>query len=189
MRVRWTVVAIWLVSMVLASVLARGDADAYSRALAVARALGLVSLGFLALALCVSPLARVARALGRPLPQVSPLRRALGLAAASGALVHAVCATAQSPLRLTEQYAEPSLRWGLGALLVLCALALTSFAAVLRRLRLSTWKELHRLAYAAFGCAMLHALSMPFAWTLGLLGACAVVLTLGLLRILPSGER
>jgi sulfoxide reductase heme-binding subunit YedZ len=190
MKVRWAVTSSWIAGVLIACLLARGDVGAYSRALALTRAFGLISLCFLSLALCVSPLARLARALHRPFGgHVSNLRRASGLAAASGALLHAACAVTQSPLRWSEQFEEASLRWGIGALLVLCALALTSFGAVLRRLRLSTWKELHRLAYAAFGCAVLHALLMPFAWTLGILGGCCCVLAVGVLRLLPGPER
>ena len=183
------VALLWFTAVGCVLVFARGDSGAYSRALAVARGLGVVSLGSLALALCVTPLARGLLALGRTLPHATRLRRALGLAAAGSGLLHALCAIAQSPLRLAEQLEEPALRWGLGALLVLCALGVTSFSAVLRRLRLSTWKELHRLAYVAFGCGVVHALLMPFAWTLPLLGVSAFALVFGLLRLLPPRTR
>ena len=184
MKLRCAVAGVWLVSVLLVMVFVRADVGAYSRALALARALGLLSLTYLGVTLCVSPLARLLR-----VGPASNLRRALGLAAAASALLHATCAVWQSPLRLAEQYEEPGLRWGMGALLVLCALAVTSFGVVLRRLRLSTWKELHRLAYAAFGCGVLHALSMPFAWTVAILGGSVLVLLVGLLRFLPGDER
>lgn len=183
------VVPLWAASVLSVGLLARGDATAYSRVLALTRGLGLVSLGFLSLALCVTPLARGLQLLGRGLPGVSRWRRALGLAALGGAALHAVCAVAQSPLSLAQQYADAGLCWGLGALLVLCALGVTSSGALLRRLRMTTWKELHRLAYAAFGCGVLHALLMPFAWTLPLLGGAACVLGLGLLRLVPTSTR
>jgi DMSO/TMAO reductase YedYZ heme-binding membrane subunit len=179
------VTLVWLAAILTVGVCARGDHDAYSRALALTRALGLVSFGFLALALCATPVMRLLHVLHKPMPQLRASRRALGLAAVGGGLLHAFSASLQSPLQLVAQYEQPALRWGMGALLMLCALGVTSFASVLRRLRLSTWKELHRLAYVAFACAAVHALLMPFAWTLGLLGVCAFVIVFGLLRALP----
>lgn len=183
------VALLWLTVVLLVVLLSRGDVGAYSRLLALTRNLGLAGFGFLALSLCVTPLARLVQRLGRAWPRPSQLRRALGLAALGCALPHASCALVHSPLPLLEQYAEPGLRWGMGALLVLCALGVTSFGAVLRRLRLSTWKELHRLAYVAYGCGLVHALLMPFAWTRALLACAACVLGLGLLRLLPTSTR
>lgn len=160
----------------------RGDADAYSDNVALARALGYVAFVLLSAALCVSPFARWLR-------ETSKLRRALGLAAAGAALFHAEVGLWSSPLSVSEQLDAPQLRFGFGALAVLGLLAVTSFPGAVTALKLRSWKELHRLAYVAWICALLHGLLSPYAWMRGLCGIAAVVLTLGLLRLVPRAKR
>jgi len=160
----------------------RGDGDAYSDTVALARGLGYLAFVLLSAALCVSPLRRW-------LPESSTLRRALGLAAASAALFHAEVGLWSSPLGVGEQLADPQLRFGFAGLALLGALAVTSFPAVVTWMRLRSWKELHRLAYIAWLCALLHGLLSPYAWMRGLCAIAAVTLTLGLLRLVPRPTR
>jgi DMSO/TMAO reductase YedYZ heme-binding membrane subunit len=79
---------------------------------------------------------------------------------------------------------------GLSALAVLTLLLLTSFAAVITRLRLRYWKELHRLSYAAALLVAQHVLLAPFAgrWlALALLAAVAALLAVRV--VLRGGGR
>ena len=160
----------------------RGDSDAYSDNVALARGLGYLAFVLLSAALCVSPL-------GRWLRESSKLRRALGLAAAGWALFHAEVGLWSSPLSVSVQLDDPQLRFGFGALAVLGLLAVTSFPGAVRALKLRSWKELHRLAYVAWICALLHGLLSPYAWVPGLCVIAVVVLALAPLRLLPRVER
>lgn len=159
-------------------VLVRGDSDAYSDNVALARAFGYHAFVLLSAALCVSPLRRWIREPVR-------LRRALGLAAAGSALFHALAGVWSSPLGLGEQLADPRLRFGFGALLVLALLFVTSFPAVVSSVALRSWKELHRLAYVAWISALLHGLLSPYVWIRGLCAIAAFVVLLAPLRLIP----
>lgn len=160
----------------------RGDSDAYSDNVALARGLGYLAFVLLSTALCVSPFARWLR-------ESAKLRRALGLAAAGAALFHAEVGLWSTPLDVAEQFADPQLRFGFGALAVLGLLAVTSFPGAVVALKLRSWKELHRLAYVAWICALLHGVLSPYAWIRGLCVIAAIVLTLGLLRLVPRARR
>lgn len=184
---RW-VGLLWLSSLVGSWLLFAGDGDAYSARVAGARALGYHAWALLSAALCVSPLQRLLGTLGYALSGAS-LRRALGLAAWASGLLHAFVGALSSPLSIGAQLDDPHLRFGVGALGVLCVLGATSFSPVVRSLRLRSWKELHRLAYVAWGCATAHALLGPYAWTRGLLTLALVIAGFGLLRLLPRRER
>lgn len=179
---RGLVIGALLLSVAAILLFVRGDADAYSDNVALARALGYLAFAWLSAALCVSPFARWVR-------ESSKLRRALGLAAASAALLHAEVGLWSSPLSVREQLDDPQLRFGFGALAVLGILAVTSFPGAVATLRLRSWKELHRLAYVAWICALLHGLLSPYAWIRGLFAIAAIVLALGLLRFLPRAKR
>ena len=91
-------------------------------------------------------------------------RRRLGIHSAWLASVHVLVAWRT----LLAGYFLPAFRetcWtqlGLGAWLILLALWLTSYARVVRRLRVVAWRSLHRLAYAATLLAILHALLAPW---------------------------
>jgi DMSO/TMAO reductase YedYZ heme-binding membrane subunit len=178
---RW-VAGVWLASAIAVCVVMVGDNDAYSDQLARTRGLGWHALVALSGALCITPISRWLR-------ESAKLRRALGLAAVSSALLHALLAVTRSPLVLREQLADAHLRFGLGALLVLGLLAITSFPRIVVLLRLHSWKELHRLAYVAWGCVLLHALLSAYAWTRGLFGLTAIVALVSLLRLVPKRER
>jgi sulfoxide reductase heme-binding subunit YedZ len=123
------------------------------------------------------------------LRESAKLRRALGLLAACTALLHFEVAMWTSPLSIAEQFEDATLRFGFGAFLVLVLLALTSFPGVVTSLKLRSWKELHRLAYVAWICALLHGLFAPYAWIRGLCAIAAVVLTLAVLRLVPRRNR
>ena len=164
---------LWLGTLVAIFLMHRGDGDAYSSSIALARMLGWQTAIALVFALCVNPVSRVVR----KLPEPAKLRRALGLAAAASAVIHALVAVSSSPLTLAQQLEDPPLRFGFGALVVLVLMGITSFPKVVSWLHLRTWKELHRLVYVAWLCAVLHAFLSPYAWLPGVLGiSLAVVL-------------
>lgn len=177
-----TLVAVWLVGLAGIGVCVEGDGDAYSDGVARARAFGYAALVLLSASLCVSPLARW-------LPAGARLRRALGLLAACTALMHVELAIWSSPLSLAEQLADPTLRFGAGAFLVLVLLALTSFPRLVALLRLRSWKELHRLAYVAWCSALVHSLLAPYAWLRGLGVIAVLVLGLAPLRLWARPRR
>ena len=170
------VAGLCIVSVIAVAFIAKGESDAYSDAVAMVRGLGYITFVALSAALCISPLRAWIR-------ESAKLRRALGLSAASAAALHAFAAIMNSPLSLREQFADTHLRFGMGAFAVLFLLALTSFPSVVRWMHLRSWKELHRLAYVAWLCALLHALLSPYTWMIGLFGAASVVLLLGVLRV------
>jgi sulfoxide reductase heme-binding subunit YedZ len=172
------VAGLWLLSVTGVVVSAAGDNDAYSYSVSLVRGFGYLAFSSLSGALCVSPLRRWLR-------ESAKLRRALGLAAASAALLHVLAATSSSPLTLREQVADTHLRFGVGAFAVLCLLALSSFPRAVSRLQLRSWKELHRLAYVAWICGLLHGLVSPYAWLWCLLSLAASVVLIGLLRVWP----
>jgi DMSO/TMAO reductase YedYZ heme-binding membrane subunit len=164
-----------------------GDSDAYTRGWALTRVFGWSALLALCAALCVSPISRLVRLGGRGSESWSrELRRALGIAAASAALVHSGLALGTVPGTRASLLDTAQLRAGVAALLILAALLVTSFAAIVRVLRLRSWKELHRLAYVALPLALLHVLHGPFVPVRSVLVLAGITLALGLLRALPS---
>ena len=83
------------------------------------------------------------------------------------------------------------LRAGLFALICLLALAITSFGAVVRGLRLSGWKALHFLAFSAGLGVSSHALLGPFGQPvleLALLGTLLGLMAMRLL-LMAAGAR
>ena len=152
------------------------------------RTSGAASALTLACALCVSPLTRSLRALGRKvqLDAAARLRRGLGMAAACLALVHASLALALGlDFRLALTWLVPGLRAGLCALVILLLLLATSFPAWVRAMRLRTWKELHVLAFVAFALTLQHVLLSPFAPRTLALSLFGAVTAIGCLRFLP----
>lgn len=186
------VLLLWLCSLMACWVSFSGDGDAYSAAVAGARALGYHAWVLLSAALLVTPLKRVLavlrRARGWTQASSSGLRRALGLSALASALLHAALGLSSSPLGIGAQLADTQLRFGAAALALLCLLGVTSFPRVVRWLHLLSWKELHRLAYVAWCSATLHGLLGPYAWTHGLATLALSVVALWLLRWLPRRE-
>ena len=160
----------------------RGEADAYSRALALTRACGWCALLALCGALCVTPLAKLLRVLGlRDVAALPAWRRSLGIAAGSCGLLHAAAALLWVPGTRETLWVAAQLRAGVAALLILTLLLATSFRPLLR-----SWKELHRLAYLAAAFAFVHTLLGPFAPLRSLLALAAFTLVFGLLRGLRS---
>lgn len=164
-------------------------------ALAAAGALGLSAdagspAATLALALTrtgwVAALALVASLAASLHPRTRRLRRALGLGAAAAATLHAAWALASGWVaQASLLIAEPQLRAGATAWLVLALLALTSWPSVVRGLRLGHWRLLHRAVYAALLLALLHVAlsSRAPVWALrALAGATALLLALRALR-------
>jgi sulfoxide reductase heme-binding subunit YedZ len=174
----WVVAGVWLVGAVWAAWACTGDADAYSRILALTRACGWGALLALCAALCATPLERLARFRGRSLgAALHSSRRALGIAAGSCGLLHAAAALIWLPGTRETLWSAAQLRAGLAALLILALLLATSFRPLVR-----SWKELHRLAYVAAPCAFLHVLWGPFAALRSVLALAAFTLAFGLLR-------
>ncbi len=192
----------WLVGTVSCVLFGLGGAWALAQSYpplvswSLARFSGWLSLVALSLSLCVSPVLRLSQRfeIGRLSTVRAPeLRRLTGMASAWLALVH--LALGFIPL---HDEARASAAWlldtahvraGLSALLVLLALLLSSFAAVVRGLHLRAWKELHRLAYVAFACAVQHVLLSPFAPRAWVLSLFAVICAIGLLRLLPRAVK
>ena len=143
------------------------------------------AVGFLIAALGASPLQRIAERVGKKW-KVAATRRALGLAAAAWASLHFVAAVAGfvGPA-WTGILHRAYLRAGLIAMVILVCLALTSFPRVVRALRVPLWKELHRLAYVAAICAVLHVVRAPYVtWWLAMV--IAGVIGVGfVLRLVP----
>jgi DMSO/TMAO reductase YedYZ heme-binding membrane subunit len=161
---------------------------AFERALFFTRASGWCATALLLLALCASPIGRIARRAGRPADRgVAASRRALGIAAAAVATVHGALALSTYLAGALGHVLDfVWVRAGMIAWSVLAALWLTSYPRVVRALRVKLWKPLHRLAYVAALFALQHAILAPLAprsWVLGAFGIAAVV---GLLRFVPA---
>ena len=120
---------------------------------------GLVGCVLLAVVLTFSPLrvlfprSAVARALNRH-------RRLVGVAAFAYGLLHFVAHTRHvydgTFETFTKEIGKPFQLVGLGALLILFVLTVTSLNAVVRWLGARAWKNLHRFAYVAAALAAWH---------------------------------
>jgi sulfoxide reductase heme-binding subunit YedZ len=148
-------------------------------ALDAAQASGLLACALLLVTLSISPLSALLPSWRGPSARAKALRRRLGIGSACLALVHAAVAFVgrldaqpSALLQTSQLYA------GWGALGVLMLLLLTSFPTVVRRLRLSTWKEFHRLVYLAALLVVQHVLLSPFADRRLVLGLGAALLAL-----------
>lgn len=172
-----------------AAITAAYAADAYApvRSLRLANASGWLAGSLLTLALCVTPVQRILARTGRSRPVwLAPLRRSLGIAAASCGLAHAVYALFVLPGIAGLVVSVPWLRAGLLTLCILLALLLTSFDGVLRRLRLQHWKELHRLVYPAALLLALHVLLGPYGSVAIEVSFFSALACLLMLRFLPA---
>ncbi|HEX4352698.1 MAG TPA: hypothetical protein VHZ95_07295 [Polyangiales bacterium] len=172
------VLALTGIAACIALAVSAGDGDAYSRGLAFDRALGWIALVALCGALAITPFARLRAHRSWP-----AIRRALGIAAASGALAHAAYAYFALPGIRPALWSAAQLRAGVAALLVLICLLATSFRPLLR-----AWKELHRLAYAACALAFLHVVLGPFAPLNAVFALFGLTLALGVLRAKASAR-
>jgi sulfoxide reductase heme-binding subunit YedZ len=160
------------------------DAYAPIRALRFVSASGWLAGSLLALALCVSPLQHALRRMGRSRPGWLPaLRRSLGIAAASCGLFHGTYALLALPGIPGLSLSVAWLRAGLLTLGILLTLFATSFAFVIRSLRLQHWKELHRLVYAAAVALTMHLILGPFGSPRLEVSFLSLILVLLLLRV------
>jgi len=157
-------------------------------ALLALRASGWVPAIALVGAIAASPIARLAPRASARLGQV---RRWLGIAAASLAIVHASAALViYLPVGAWDAITSTAwLRSGAVALALLVPLLITSFPAATRRLRVRAWKPLHRLAYVAIALVIHHLLLAPFAprgWVLAMAGLVVIALAV---RLVPRRGR
>lgn len=152
-----------LLGAIVLAMFAMSESYAPTRSFVIARGSGWLAALLLTGALVVSPVRWLRRAAHRPeLAWLVALRRSLGLTAAACALAHAAYGLTVLPGLYESLLSVGWLRAGLAANLLLCALFVTSFDTILRRLRLQHWKLLHWLVYPAALCGSLHALLSPF---------------------------
>lgn len=84
---------------------------------------------------------------------------------------------------------DPQLRAGFAALCILVLLAVTSFRAPVRLLRITLWKPLHRLMYLAAALAVLHLALSPMADPRWIIASAAMLIPGALGRLAPARRR
>ncbi|MDE2352823.1 MAG: ferric reductase-like transmembrane domain-containing protein [Alphaproteobacteria bacterium] len=118
-------------------------------------ALGLWTIRLILLALAVTPAMQIFR-----LPKLVQLRRMIGVAAFAYGTAHLCAYVAQQNFDLAHVAHEIGARFylalGLGALLMLAALAATSTDAMIRRMGARRWRLLHRAVYLAAALGLVH---------------------------------
>lgn len=144
------------------------------------------AMGWLALAVVMTPLA----CLSRPIQRALWLRRAVGLAAFGGSLVH-LWLYVLAMRGFSEPGGEWALIWdeaftpgivtGWAALALMLLPALTSNDAAMRGLR-GAWKRLQRLAWPAAALALIHMAVVHDGFTLALI-VTALIAALQLPRL------
>ena len=151
------------------------------------RTSGWLALSALLLALSATPIGRLI-SLVRPLGTlIAALRRALGVSAAALATLHgALALRTYLGDSLAHLWDLPWVRGGILAWAILLALWITSYPTLVERLRVRSWKPLHRLAYVAALFALQHTLLSPLAPRAWVLGVFGVALVIGLGRFLPQ---
>jgi len=117
---------------------------------------GMMTLTFLMLTMAVTPVRKVFG-----LNWVIQLRRMLGLYAFFYACLHFLCFYSLDrgfsiSSTLHEIVARKYIWFGITALLVMTPLAITSTNAMIKRLGGKRWRALHRLAYVAAICGVIH---------------------------------
>ena len=142
--------AVWLVVGAATDRLGANPAEA------LIRGTGEWALRLLCLTLAVTPLRVIAR-----LPTVLRLRRVLGLATFSYAVLHVMAwGWLDQSLEIADMLRDiakrPFILVGTAAFLLMLPLALTSSNAAVRRLGARRWQALHRAVYAVAGTALLH---------------------------------
>lgn len=150
--------------------------------------LGRTAIYLLAASLAITPLLRLARV------NLMRLRRALGLLAFTYAALHLSAWLVFDmgllwPQIVKDVIKRPYLVFGMAALAILLALALTSNAASLRRLGASGWRSLHRLVYLAAPLAVMHWLWSLKLWETKPLAWGAAILALLAMRAVPRRGR
>lgn len=145
--------------------------------------LGLTALSFLTGGLAITPLRRFTRL------NLVKHRRNVGLLAALYTLLHAAAWAGLDLRDLGRAGAEiarrPWLMLGMGALVLILPLAVTSFNAAIRWLGPQLWRRLHRLVYPAAVLAGLHYVMLTKTWeprpVLFLVGIAALLVV----RVVP----
>lgn len=131
------------------------------------------AMAWLAIAVVMTPLARLSRSVQRALW----LRRAVGLAAFGGSLVHlwlyvlamrAFSEPGGEWALIRDEAFAPGILTGWAALALMLPPALTSTDAAMRRLR-AAWKRLQRLAWPAAALALVHMAVVHDGFTLALI--------------------
>lgn len=121
----------------------------------IIHATGLWTIRLLMIALAVTPLRQAFR-----WPRLAAVRRVIGVAAFSYAVLHLTFYAADNMFNLGKVVSEIALRIyltiGFAALLILGALALTSTDGALRRMGGAAWIRLHRWVYLAGVLATVH---------------------------------
>ena len=144
----WPALALW--SAALADQLGANPAEA------LIRGLGDWALRFLCLALAVTPLR-----MGLGVPALARWRRSLGVTVWAYALLHAMAyAWLDQGWDMAEVLGDvwkrPFILVGTLAMLILSALAATSFNSAVRRLGAQRWRRLHQAVYGVAALSVLH---------------------------------
>ena len=152
------------------------------------RTLGLWALRFLILCLAITPLRRLGG------PNLVRYRRALGLLAFYYAALHlTVYMLLDQGLDLAAIWADivkrPYITVGMLAFVILVPLAVTSNAAMIRRLGGAAWQRLHRLVYVAAAAAAVHFVMVVKSWPAEPLIYAAMVAALLLFRLLARLQK
>lgn len=121
----------------------------------VIHAMGLWTIRLILIALAITPAMQIFK-----LPRLLIVRRMVGVAAFTYALLHFSAYIVQQHFDLAKVTSEIWLRFyltiGFVTLLILLALAVTSTDAMIRRMGSRRWTLLHRLIYAAGALAFIH---------------------------------
>jgi sulfoxide reductase heme-binding subunit YedZ len=152
------------------------------------RTLGVWALRFLIACLAITPLRRLGG------PNLVRYRRSIGLLAFYYAALHLTVYTVlDQGLDLAAIWADilkrPYITVGMLAFLVLVPLAVTSNAAMIKRLGGTAWQRLHRLIYLAAGAAAVHFIMLVKSWPAEPLIYAALVAGLLLFRLLFKLQR
>ena len=152
------------------------------------RTLGVWALRFLIVCLAITPLRRLGG------PNLVRYRRSIGLLAFYYAALHLTTYTVlDQGLDLAAIWADilkrPYITVGMLAFLVLVPLAITSNAAMIRRLGGAAWQRLHRLIYLAAAAAAVHFIMLVKSWPAEPLIYAALVTALLLLRLVFKLQR
>jgi sulfoxide reductase heme-binding subunit YedZ len=144
-----------LLGAAIVAIVASGASFEGERTILVVRGSGLLALTLLVASLLIGPMA-------------PKLRRAFGLASAVVAIAHfTISINTAFVAEWALLFYEPLLRAGASTLLILIALAITSFPA---RFQVARWKALHRLVYVAALLAYHHLWLSPHASRILIIG-------------------
>lgn len=156
------------------------------------RCTGYTAFAALLLALCVTPLRKLAILIA-PL-RVAPgrllaFRRSLGLTSAFFALMHAGIFLATMPYASFRHVLHhPHLRSGLFALIILALLGATSYPRLVRVAGIRLWGNLHWLAYVSAVLVFQHLFLSPYASRRVILGLALTFVVICFGRLLRQRE-